>query len=313
MVSILALIAATTVAPVRCDKDREGFCQDREVQVELRRETPSVYLKLNTALGRVFTVTFPKGVEILGEPLLGNAAVFELSVQGNLVVIRPQVPEGVEIQSAADLLRESTNVQIRLRRGWLINLDLRQWYPDRSAATLKFTSTEVDAEESLIAQRVAEAEQRIKDSLEYERNNLRTLAREQAKRDMALAILQRNTCADVRETQEKGLLWVRVERLCEVGDTIHVQFRISNRANDEFRVGAVEIVGGTSTDGLPALPVFLSESGAALNQSNVLLRFGQEIRGAMVVESSSVEDEFDLRVTESGGKRRVVDVTGLGF
>ena len=275
-------------------------------------DNPLVYLKVNVALGDVLTIRFPRGVEFVSKGVeLGNASVFAVEAMDRKISVRPKVPDGMNV-GARELLGERSNLQIETRRGWQINLDLRQWYPSQSARTIIFTSREVEKEEAYVERRIAEAEQRIRENLSERESRLNEEAAMRATQAMARAVLTRNACSDRTKTAMKDLLWIRQERICAVGTDVYVVFRIRNRARgDEFRLGDIELVGNDAP--LDAIFVLQRETGELVRFEDVALRMNDEVLGSIVVPGEGLPAEMKLRVTESGGKQRVVVVDNVQF
>ena len=316
---LLALLAGTDGSS--CEPDDLGFCTAKNVLLQLRKAEPYINVKLNTALGTVTTLHFPEGIQVTEEDVvIGNTPVFGVTLSARKLAIHASVPaEAAQKASRAganvgQLLQNSRgNIQIALKRGWQINLDVRLWYPSLSVRSVTFASDDISADERYIATQLEAERQAIHAEYEARNASLDDEVREKALAQVAQDVLARNTCRDGGGVQMHDLLWVAHDKACLVGESVHLHFTLRNRSRGvEFRVGSVELFDDADAP-LEALVVFRSEEGKPLTAAGVRLKMNDEVLGAAVFAPDVVEGNVALVIREAGGGNRTVRLEGIAF
>lgn len=307
----LTLCALLVLAAPKPRVDDAGFIRSEMVEYPLLDSEKNISLKLNVALGFTSTLYFPKGVTFTEDSVqIGNAAIFDVTTKGNRILIRPLAPQGA---TGADLIDQRTNLQIEMRRGWRLSIELRQWYQDRSVKQVVFQNQAIEADVEVCQMMAEEARADERSKYEEKYLDLEADAESRSVEKMNLAVLERNSCNAWSLINMTDLLWVKQEKICVIGKTAYVQFRIRNRARGaEFKLGDVQIVTEES-EFQSTNVVFTDERGEQIPFEKVSLRMNQEIVGSIAFAADQADNNLTLRITEAGGKRRVVEIEDIGF
>ncbi len=283
----------------------DAFCTGRVVMRPLTKDQRVVFLGVFVAFNDEFKIEFPRGARLRGDVSYGNEAVFQVEKRDNSTLIVRTIPPR-ETVTLDQVLGQRTTLNVELEGGWRLAIDLQVARPSASVRYLIFEGEDVEdfAKERDVIYEQCKAEMR---------EALVDTVAVQARERMSLGVLQKAVCNDDPEIEMVDGLWVRQERICQVGRDIYVIFRIRNRARgDQFRVGAVEVV----ADGSPVVGelAFASADGfTPVGIEEVALAYAEEILGVVSFQAEQASPELTLRVQEASGKQRVVEVEDVSF
>ena len=118
-----------TKTPSYCNFDENGYCEDPVVTYQLTSDKPNSRVRLSCSLGTVLVVQLPQGDTIIGDPALGNAAIFRFKLQEKPlnILLWPTMPESADLTSE-DLVGATSNLQINMASGINILLELQISY-----------------------------------------------------------------------------------------------------------------------------------------------------------------------------------------
>jgi hypothetical protein len=305
----LELISILASAPATCAVDGQGYCVDKIVHASIGYAGKGS-IKINCALGDVVSIAFPEGVELRGEPALGNQAIFEFRAQPEpfRILVWPKFPANAKDLAPDVLLGERSNLQVFLDSGVTVLIELKIGAPNKSVQELRFEFPERAKESQFVRDKMDAFSRKLEDEYREKTKALETGVEERARRRVARAMLDRVQCASVSERRMVDLLVVRAHRICRIGDLLFVEFSIKNRARDLFHLGEVHLRVAGAEEGEGEIEALAEYSG------ETTLPFDQEVRGVAsfaVAETSA--RAYALTVQESGGKKRVVTVDGVEF
>jgi hypothetical protein len=303
---VLSLLASAS----SCATDAQGYCTDKMVREEITYAGEGQSVKINCALGDVVSIAFPPGVELRGEPALGNQAIFEYRAQTDpfRILVWPKYPANARDLAPDALLGERSNLQVFLDSGVTLVIDLKISTPKKSVQQLRFEFPERQKETEFVRERMDAFARKLEDEYQEKAKTLDTGAEDRARRRVARAILGRAQCASLAERRMVDLLVVRAHKICRLGDLIFVEFSIQNRARDLFHLGGVHVSAAGAEEGEAEVEALTEYSG------ETTLAFDQEVRGvgAFGVSENSARS-YAVTVEESGGKKRAVTVNGVEF
>lgn len=335
---------------IKCTADEYGYCSDKRLSVELTSEKKELHIPLNTALGDVLVIWLPNGVTIPkcrregSEDYaycldLGNSGAFQAEVQdvdnGSAklykINLRPYLNDAAKAElskrAATDsrvladdiVLGEGGNLQLALG-SWLVNLDLTIGPAEKAVRQLVFQSKELSAAQDEFVHKCDARDKELRQQLKDGWANLKTKAQEEAAADMTFNVLRGRRCRFSRWTAFRNQLWVQADSVCQLGEYLFVTFRVRNRAGggDIFRLGEVAVVkakDGKDAPRLESVSVFGrgDDADRRLGIEDVELGKDDEIIGAVRFNAKEVTSEVTLRILESGGKAREVELQGIGF
>jgi hypothetical protein len=302
-----SLLFAVAAAVVPCTKDAQGYCTDKIVRHELSYTDDAARIRLNAALGDVVSLEFPKGVQLRGEPALGNKAIFEFRAQPDpfRILVWPKVPApGV---TAQDLEGERTNLEVFLDSGVAVLVDVKIAPPKKSVQRVVFSFPARERESEFVEERIAEEARRQRAEAEHDKEALEEKITERVRRTVAKEILKRHECQPLHERTMRDLLIVFADQICRMGDLVTVRFRVRNRARDVFHLDEVRLDVDGQADGQAAASSIVEFS------RDAVLAFGEEAAGVLVMPVEDAARRYALTVRESGGKKRVVTVSDVAF
>jgi hypothetical protein len=305
----IAAIGLAIAAPAQCASDRQGYCTEKIVHAAIGYARADS-VKINCALGDVVSIAFPEGVELRGEPVLGNQAIFEFRSQPDpfRILVWPKYAAGAKDLPPEALLGERSNLQIFLDSGVTVLVELKIGPSERSVQELRFEFPERTKESEFVRDKMGGLARKLEDEYQDKLKAFESGLEDRARRRVARAMLDRVQCASLSERRMVDLLVLRARRICRLGDMMFVEFSIKNRAKDLFHLGdvRVKVVGAEvgDTDIVP-LTEFSGET---------TLPFDREVRGvAVFAASEAVARAYAVTVSESGGKKRVATVDGVEF
>jgi len=306
----LALVAAPSVS-ADCERDRRGFCTEPVIEHVLEYGQGAIRLRVNAALGDVLSIEFPEGVRLKGEPALGNKAIFEYRAQETeplRVLVWPKIPRGARGVRPEDLEGERSNLQVFLDSGVTLLVELQVAPVRRSVQRVVLRFPERERESEYVREQLARQARELAKEHEREMESLEDRVREESRRTMARAMLERHHCEDLSERSMRDLLVVWVHRICRIGGLTYVEFEIENRRRDLFHLKGVEVRavdGNEGEGGVEALVEYAGET---------TLPFDARVRGMAVFETAGEgAGEYEVVVEEHGGAQRVVQVDDVEF
>lgn len=313
-----SLVLTAVTAPVQnesagkyCNTDQKGFCKDSVVNFSLNRRMKTPRIRVNCALGEVLIVQLPEGEKILGDPAVGNAALFKFKLQEKplQLLLWPTIPKGSKVTSTG-LDGETTNVQIQLASGINVILGLQIAQPEVAVQRLVLQfpelADETAAKKKLRDQIREEVEREFKDR----EDSMDSEAHDLALRITARDISKRINCTDLHEREMRDLLVVRAQRICQIGEHVYIKMSIHNRSRTLFSLQSIEILSVDGKEMQPLEALVEWEDG-----ERPQLRFDQKKYGVAVfpVTEDSAAAEYAVKVTENSGKKRVVTLDGIEF
>jgi hypothetical protein len=282
------------------------------VTYRLSTREPTARVRVNCNLGSVLAVQLPDGESLRGKPVVGNSAIFRYALQEDPPSINlwPQMPEGAKDQSAEVLEGEISNVQLNLKSGINIILEMRISFQDGVQRVIFEFPEKVERDKNrsdLKDQVRVEVEEELKQRFEQ----LESEAHVMALKMNARGILDRIHCRGIRERAMKNLLVVWAHNICQIGSHVYIDMSIHNRARDLFSLQKLEVLAPESGELVPLDTVVEWEGKTERPQ----LSFDKKARAVVVfpVSDDTASAEYAIRVTESAGKMRVVTLEGVGF
>lgn len=312
-ISILVSVLATALS-APCATDKLGYCTDKIVRHEIGYSGEQSRVRINTALGDVVSLSFPKGVRLKGEPALGNKAIFAFRAQEGgdtfRILLWPKIPENAKNITAEMLKGERSNLQVFLDSGVTVSVDMKIDAAEQSVEQVIFEFPEREKESEYLKEALSEQARRLEAEYQERVSALEASIEERARRRLARAILDRKQCEELSERSMRDLLVVRAHEICRFGDLLFVKFGIQNRARDLFHLDRVEVdvaSEGVEESTAPVEAVFEFLGGTTL-------AYDEQVLGMAVfaVEGEQAKS-YRVRVKEDGGKKRVVSVDDVEF
>lgn len=310
MIGLAITTSALLALPAEvCGPDRDGYCTSKVVHHALAYSDAAQRLQINTALGDVVSLEFPRGVALRGEPALGNKAIFDFRAQAEpfRILVWPKLPAGAQGVTAEDLAGERSNLQVFLDSGVAVLVDLKISAPEQAVQRVVFEFPARARESEWVEEQVAERMRRAQLGLEEQKADLEAEVESRAERLVAKGMLARLQCEELRARGMSDLFVVWARRICRIGDHVFIELSLKNRAKNLFHLGAVEVVPEGEEEG--AVVAHQAEWSA-----ETTLAFNQEVRGVVVFR---VEDDtakaYVVTVRESGGEKRAIVVDGVAF
>ena len=305
---LAGMLAAATAADKYCTVDESGYCQDSSISYSL---IPGVNkIRVRVAAGTVFVVRIPEGDEVAGVPSIGTVTLLnsELSQEGQRQVLKlwPKVPEGLTQEGIEGL---STNVQISFGSGVILILEIQ-------ITTKKGSELLILSDPTREAKRKSESEVRaqVRQEIEQEYRRMKEGIRDEINRGrlelLMKDMMKRYHCEGLRERATRELLVVWGRRICHVGDHLYIEFEIQNRSRSLFELGKIEFFGVKDEKLEPHEAVVGWQDGKRPE-----LHFDQSAKGmaAFPLRDDETAPEYAIKVTEAGGKMRVVTLKGIEF
>ena len=310
MIAEILLLAALAAGSVDyCNLDERGYCVDPVVRYDLRASEPNPRVRISCSLGNVLVVQLPEGESLKGDPAVGNAALFQFKLQKEplMIMLWPKIPEGSDVTSA-DVLGETSNVQINLSSGMNILLELQ--ISENSVQRVIFKSPDLEERISLKEKLRDEVRAEVEASFKAREENLEAEARKIALSVTAQGVMKRVHCTSLRERAMQDLLMVRAHRICHIGDHIYVEISVHNRARGFFVLDQAEIL-SVQGEEPQAMEAAFEWEGGKIPQ----LKFDRKARGVAVfpVTEETSSSEYGVRIVESAGNKRVVTLDGIEF
>ena len=306
-IMIMAAIAAGSGD--YCNADERGYCIDPVVRYDLKASEPNPRVRISCSLGNVLVVQLPEGESLQGDPAVGNAALFQFKLQKDplMLMLWPKIPEGSDVTSA-DILGETSNVQINLSSGMNILLELQ--ISDKSVQRVIFKSPDLEERITLKEKLRDEVRSEVEASLKQREENLEAEARKMALSITAQGVMKRVNCTSLRERAMQDLLVVKAHRICHIGEHIYVEISVHNRSRGLFVLDHAEILSMQGEEP-QAMEAEFEWEGGKIPQ----LKFDRTARGVAVfpVTEETSSSEYGVQITESAGKKRVVTLEGVEF
>lgn len=312
LLAVGLVVAAAAEKPI-CSTDALGYCQDPTVTYSLNDGVNK--LKVKIKLGTVFVVRLPEGEKLTSPPAVGNQAFVRAEVKkeeggGQTLRIWPSLPETMKGGDPAGVEGLTTNVQATFQSSKTIILEIQLSTTAPGVELLLLRDPEREEMQRSRADLRAEIRQELEQELQKRKDNLTAEAHKEALDLMADGIMERFNCEGLRERAMRDLLVVWGRRICHIGNYLFIVFEIENRSRSQFELGKVEFF-GVKGDKLEPHEAVVAWRGKRKPE----LRFDQSAKGCGVIPLAEEETspEYAIKVTEAGGKMRVVTLKGIKF
>ena len=300
----LALLSA-------CRKDAAGYCHDKIVHHDITSNSKANAVNAAVALGKVLSLSFPEDTQLARPPVLGNEAFYTVASdasRGLLVTVWPKLPKGAEALPATRLSEVSrSNLQLFLETGETVTVGLR--IGKRGVEQLIFGAPEREIESAFLRRALAEQASRLKAQHLIDLEAAKAKAKEDLMLEIGTAFLSGEPdCTPTFDRSMDRFLIVTARTICRVGRFIVATFTMKNRAREDlFQLDKVEVLADDHEDTAPSVEARVIHEGG----KDPLLRFGEEETAAAVFEVKEAWEaarQYQIRVREAGGKKRVVTV-----
>jgi hypothetical protein len=122
------------------------------------------------------------------------------------------------------------------------------------------------------------------------------------------SFIQPHQCAELSRHERNDDIVVEVNELCRFGEHVLVRFTVENRHRTDFNVGDVSVESGEGKDAERVEGAAFRMEGDAREVPWKTVR-----AGVVGFESSDKVANYELTISEDGGKGRKVRITGLSF
>ena len=299
------------LASLPCKMDEDGHCRSRSLEWKLSSDTMLVDARINANLGDLLSISFPKPLQIR-DVQNGNEAIFKVEQNEDTILVRPQVPPGAAesarkqgIPVAKLLLKARGNLQITLKQGWRINLDMRLWYPSESVRAIQFSSDDAKKWDLFIeAETKRRLEAKIADLAEIE-EALKKRQSTAIRAWTAEQILSEAECDNENETAMSGLLWAQWTTKCRLGEHVFLAGEIRNRSRSK-RFRPMEITLDANDAPIQGSSLLLTKDGSTVKLQDLNLGFDEHIK-FVVAFDASYDGDIRLTVADSGDRMVVIE------
>ena len=279
-------------------------------EIELDEKRAKAVYRIRTAISIPAVVEFPEtfvappacgDCSDASKPAQGSSALFALQAEpnGNYLVVKPRLYPGIQPDGSNILASDFvTTVTVRLQ-SLTVTLQIELTEDKKLAdARVKFTTPNRGSESRFVSESIAKA----KAALEGE-----FAARVEAGTgDQFLrSFLEPHECRSNNARNRDADMVVELKELCRFGKRIYVRFSVENRGRALFILGEVNAATGESKNYTAV------DTRSLLSQPEVA--FQQVSEGVASFEIEDASKQFELKLSEKGGRSRVVVLEGFGF
>jgi len=301
-------VDAGNITPPPLPPSLEQVGEVKEIELDERRAR-AVY-KIRTAISIPAVVEFPEA--FIAAPACGDcadalkpsnsAALFALQAEqgGTYLIVKPRMYPGQQADGsfipASDFV---TSITVRLQSFTLtLQIELTE-NKSQADQRVRFVVPSRATETRFVSESIAKA----KASLEAEfANRVDAAAADQMLRN----ILEPHECRANSARQRLQDVVLEVRELCRFGKRLYVRFSLENRGRALFVIDSVAVGVGDNN-------AFTAVEGHSITTASELA-FGALTEGVLGFDAEDpTAHNFELRITEKGGRTRVIAAQNFGF
>ena len=277
-------------------------------EIELDDKRARAVYRIRTAISIPAVIEFPES--FVAPPACGDCAdatkpaqgtaLFALQAEagGNILMVKPRLYPGPQADGSSILASDFvTTITVRLQ-SLIITLQIELTEDKKLADTrVRFVLPGRASESRFVAESVAKAKAQLD-------ADFATRIEKAAGEEFLRAFLQPHECRSSRERVRSDDIVLELQELCRFGRRIYVRFTLENRSRSLFVIGDVGVGAGDGKS------FSATEASSLLSQQEVA--FQQTASGVVSVEGDE-QRSFELRLSEQGGRTRVVNLQGFSF
>jgi hypothetical protein len=311
---LVTMLLAQYAAGAECKPDVEGWCTNPSVEYAIKEGQSTVRIQVSVKVGSVVVVKLPAG-EMLADdhpPVQGNGAYLNVvltkpkeKTDSIVMILNPFIAPATERIINQGLAK--TNIQVRLSSDTIINLNVRVTTKP-GVETLTFHNPAHEQKINQCRNLLAKEREDIMQELDKKRQNLDGTLQTMLRDYNTQAHNKRVSCRFMREKAKRDYLVLWVYSLCHIGDDLYITFEIENRKRSLFVLDTIEFFADGQETAMDA-HVGWNEN------REPKLQYDQTIKATAMIPISedTSSASYRIRVTESAGSKRVVELRELGF
>ena len=294
-----------------CTRNGPGYCTDPVVRYALSYQNLDPIVRINVALGKSLAIEFASpGMELATDPVLGNRQMLSTQKEARRILVWAQAPKEAGDVSDADLLNQRTNLQLDLVGNIHLIVEIRIGDEQEAVERLVLDFPERQQESEYIRSHLDEQERALRATYDRRNEKLNDEVTKTSKRQIAQQLLRRFQCQDLGARAMHDLVVVRANRICRMGNQVHIAFAVRNRSRSLFALYKTEVqaMDGNAPVAVPASVEYEREA--------LQVGYDGEIRGIATIEiadDAKAANQYALVVSEDGGQGRSITLSGVGF